>query len=170
MRPTFQHAPDAFHAAAARSRRLPAGIALPLFAAVLAAATGCATSGETPEELAEETADTSERAAEDPTLAALRGGAHATPETVGGFCVEGVGVFLTAVDDAAELTLYVVAPADRATFDRPAMYLTVRDGEHSTTEVAEFDRVTLEAGESRVFRREAQGALMDVFADFAGGE
>lgn len=168
MSATLEHAPNPM----ARSRRLPSNSVLPLFAAALLAAAGCAATveaaGETSEESAEETSETSARAAADPALAALRGGAYATPETVGGFSVEGVGVFLTAVDDAAELTVYVVAPAERATFDRPTMYLTVQEGDHSMTEVAEFDDVTLEAGESRVFRKEAQGPLMGVFADFAG--
>ncbi|HKP56303.1 MAG TPA: hypothetical protein VJV78_06275 [Polyangiales bacterium] len=106
-------------------------------------------------------------AAEAPLQAAPRDEAFATPEMVGGFCTDGVGVFLTAVDDAAELTLYVVAPAERATFSRPALHLTTLDGEHSQTEVVEFEDVTLEAGESHVLRQEAVGTLMEVFAEFA---
>jgi hypothetical protein len=160
MRTTLQHASDA---SPVRSRRLPARLALPLAAAALIAATGCVTTGE---QMPEDTTETTETAAVDPMRAALRDGAHATPEAVGGFCVDGVGVFLSAVDDTAELTLYVVAPAQHATFERPAMYLTSREGDHEMTEFAEFEPVTLKAGESRVFRRAAQGPLMDVFADF----
>jgi hypothetical protein len=136
-----------------------------LATAALVCAAGCAGSIE---RVAGEPA--SEVAPEDQTQAALHKGVLATPDTVGGFSTDGVGVYLSAVDDTAELTLYVVAPAQRATFSRPALYLTTQDGEHSKTEVAEFDDVTIEAGESRVFSREAGGKLMEVFADFAGND
>lgn len=115
-----------------------------------------------------ETSDTPEVSAELPLEAALRDGAFATPESVGGFSTDGVGVFLTAVDNTAELTLYVVAPAKQATFYGPAMYLTTQVGDHAQTDIVEFEDVTLEAGESHVFRQEAGGTLMEVYADFAG--
>jgi hypothetical protein len=163
-----QHRSKAFEAEAVRRQwLLRAG--LPLFAAALSFVGGCLPTGEE-RALAEDTTETSESgiAAADPMMEALRNGAYATPDEVGGFCVEGVGVFLSAVGDTAELTLYVVAPAERMTFDRPALYLTTRDGDHETTEIAEFDGVTLEAGESRVFRSAvADGTLVGVFADFA---
>jgi hypothetical protein len=94
----------------------------------------------------------------------------ATPQKFGGFSANGVGVYLSAVNDVAELTLYVVAPAQSATFGRPALYLTTREGDHTKTDVAEFEDVTLEAGESRVFSEEASGRLTEVFADFVGNE
>jgi hypothetical protein len=142
-----------------------------LAAGALVSAVGCAGSGESVASESVEPGDTSgtdEVAAEEPLQAALRNGVLATPETVGGFSTEGVGVYLSAVDNKAELTLYVVAPAQSATFVRPALYLTTQEGDHSKTEVAEFEDVTIEAGESRVFREEAGGPLMEVFADFAG--
>jgi hypothetical protein len=144
---------------------------LPLIAAALVSLTGCMPTGEAPDvtpEFADETSETSERTPVDATREALRSGAYATPEEVGGFCVDGVGVLLTAVDDAAELTLYVVAPAKSATFNAPALHLTTLEGDHSKTEIAEFEDVTLEAGQSHVFRREAGGPLMDAFAAFGG--
>jgi len=94
----------------------------------------------------------------------------ATPDSVGGFSMEGVGVYLSAARDTAEMTLYVVAPAETVTFSRPALYLTTREGDHSKTDMAEFEDVTLDAGESRTLRKEADGTLMEVFADFAGDE
>jgi hypothetical protein len=138
-----------------------------LISAALICAAGCAGSGH---DAADDTSDTDRVGADDSTQTALRNGVFATPETIGGFSADGVGVFLSAVDNAAELTLYVVAPAQSATFGRPALYLTTQEGDHSKTDVAEFDDVTVEAGESRVFRKEADGTLMEVFADFAGEE
>jgi hypothetical protein len=140
-------------------------------ATALASAVGCAGSSESVAGDSVEPGDTSgtdEVAAEEPLQAALRNGVLATPETVGGFSTDGVGVYLSAVDNQAELTLYVVAPAKSATFARPALYLTTHEGDHSKTQVAEFEDVTLEAGDSRVFREEAGGELMEVFADFDG--
>jgi len=175
MTTRHQQAGSAYEAKANRSQRLRTR-GLPLIAAALVSVSGCLPTGESPdvsEELADETSETRSRASADVAdpeamREALRTGTHATPEDVGGFCVDGVGVLLTAVDDAAELTLYVVAPAKSATFTGAALHLTTLDGDHSTTEVEEFEDVTLEAGESHVFRREASGQLMDVFANFAG--
>jgi hypothetical protein len=145
-----------------------------LFAtAALVCAAGCAGSSERvigdPAEPGD-TSGTDEVAADEPFQTALHNGVVATPQTVGGFSTGGVGVYLSAVDDMAELTLYVAAPAQIATFGRPALYLSTQEGDHQKTEVAEFDEVTIEAGESRVFRKEAGGKLMEVFADFAGSE
>jgi hypothetical protein len=168
MRARLQHHRNAVEAEAVRSRWLLARAGLPLFAAALISAAGCAAGGEA-EALAEDTDPTlkGEVIPADPMREALRKGASATPDEVGGFCVQGAGVFLSAAGDTAELTLYVVAPAERVTFDRPALYLTTRDGDHENTEVAEFDGVTLEMGESQVFRRAATaGTLVGVFADF----
>ena len=146
-------------AKSSRKPGLPLPAALPLLAAIFAA--GCAgnAEGAVPEDIS----DTDQVA-----VAALRMDAFATPETVGGFCTEGAGVFLSAVDNTAELTLYVVAPATIATFGHPALYLTTQEGEHRATETVEFEDVTLEAGESRVLRKQTAGTLMEVYADFAG--
>lgn len=107
-------------------------------------------------------------AAADPIQAALLEGAYATPDTIGGFSVDGVGVYLSADTSAAELTLYVAPPADSAIFGRPALYITTQDGEHATTEVVEFEDVTLQVAESRVFRHEVEHPLIEVVANFAG--
>jgi hypothetical protein len=144
-----------------------------LAAAAFVCAAGCAGSNES---VAEEpavpghTSATDEVAADEPLQAALRNGVLATPQTVGGFSTAGVGVYLSAADDTAELTLYVTAPAQSVTFGRPALYLTTQEGDHMKTEVAELEAVTIDAGESRVFRQAAGGKLMEVFADFAGNE
>jgi hypothetical protein len=154
------HTADAFG-----SQWLPLRTSLQLFTtAALISVAGCAGNSDG---FPEDTSDTEQIAAGEPTHTALRNGVFATPQTVGGHSVDGVGVYLSAVDNTAELTLYVVAPAESATFGRPALYLTTQEGE---TEVAEFEHVTIEAGESRVFREEADGTLMEVFADFAGEE
>jgi hypothetical protein len=144
-----------------------------LAAAALVCAAGCAGNIERAAGDAEDPGDTSgtdEIAADEPAQTALHNGVFATPESIGGFSTDGVGVFLSAVNDTAELTLYVVAPAQSATFERPALYLSTQEGDHLKTEVAEFEDVTIEAGESRVFREEAGGKLMEVFADFAGND
>lgn len=106
--------------------------------------------------------------ADEPIVTALRRGAFATPQAVGGFCSHGMGVYLSAVNNTAELTLYVVAPRSSATFGRPALYVTTRAGDYTQTETVEFDDVTLSAGDSHVLRKEAQGTLVEVFADFVG--
>src|SRR5262245_1177773 len=64
--------------------------------------------------------------------------AYATPDEVGGFALQGVGVYLNVVDDRAELMLYVVAPATIATFSRPTLYMTTQEGDHTATETAEL--------------------------------
>jgi hypothetical protein len=127
-----------------------------LATASLVCGAGCAGSIE---RAAGDTSETDEVAADQQTQAALHKGAFATPETLGGFSADGVGVLLSAVNNTAELTLYVAAPAQSATFERPALY--------TVTEVAEFDDVTIDAGQSRVFSKEAGGKLMEAFADFA---
>jgi hypothetical protein len=129
---------------ASRSQWLPLGTRLPwLTIAVLISAAGCTANGDG---FAEDTSDTDKIAADEPTQTALRNGVFATPQSVGGFSVDGVGVYLSA------------------------LYLTTQEGDHWQTEVAEFEPVTVDAGESRVFREEADGTLMEVFADFAGEE
>ena len=141
---------------------------MPLVAALLlAAASGCVAGNA---ELTQDSSGPGQVAAVDePARLALSNGAYATPSTFGGFCADGVGVYLSAVNDSAELTLYVVWPAKSATFERPALYLTTQEGDHARTEVEEFEDVTLQAGESRSLHKQADGKLMEAFADFADG-
>jgi hypothetical protein len=144
-----------------------------LATAALVSAAGCAGSRQGVEGDSPDLADTSgaaQAAADEPIQSALHNGVFATPQNFGGFSANGVGVFLSAVNDVAELTLYVVAPAQSAAFGRPALYLTTQQGDHVKTDVAEFEDVTLEAGESRVFSEEAGGRLTEVFADFVSNE
>jgi hypothetical protein len=144
-----------------------------LAAAALFAAAACAGSrggvAGDPADLAD-TSGADEVTADEPIQSALHNGVFATPQKFGGFSANGVGVYLSAVNDVAELTLYVVAPAQSAAFGRPALYLTTQQGDHVKTDVAEFEDVTLEAGESRVFSEEAGGRLTEVFADFVSNE
>lgn len=157
----------------ARSSRRLRWIPRTLAAAALVCTVGCAGTSESVTEepvTPEGAANTTDVTAEAPVQAALRNGVLATPETVGGFSMDGVGVFLSAANDTAEMTLYVVAPAEAVTFARPALYLTTQEGDHETTDVAEFETVTLQMGESRTFRQDANGPLTEVFADFAGGD
>ena len=92
--------------------------------------------------------------------------AYATPDEVGGFAVQGAGVYLNVVDDRAELMLYVVAPATSATFVQPTLYLTTQEGDHTATETVVIEDVTLESGDSRVYTRHGQGPLLEAVADF----
>jgi len=100
----------------------------------------------------------------EPTRIALRKSASAAADEIDGYCENGVGVYLSAAEDTAELTLYVVTPAESATFERPALHFTVQQGDREMTEDTEFETVTLNAGESRTFFAQAQGKLMDVAA------
>jgi len=165
---SFPYSQLAFTGEAQRSHWLLVRVALKLIAAAaLSCSMGCAAASGSVEDTQADATEADPVAAAEPSRSALRDGAYATPQTFGGFCEEGLGVYLSAAGDTAELTLYVVWPAKSATFHRPALYLTTQEGDHSKTEVAEFDDVTLQAGESRYFRRQADGKLMEVFADFA---
>src|SRR5262245_23670290 len=110
MRARLEHHRNAVEVVVVRRQWLLARAGLPLFAAMLISLTGCAGAGEQ-QALAEDSdpEQASQIASADPMREALRKGATATPEEFGGFCVEGAGVFLSAVGDTAELTLYVVA-------------------------------------------------------------
>ena len=168
MKVQSQHSHQASTREAPPSQWLPLRTVVGLLGtALVISAAGCAVSGDGVEQ---DTSDTDQGAPDESMHAALRNGVFATPEAIGGFSVDGVGVFLSAVDNTAELTLYVVAPAQSVTFARPALYLTTQEGDHHKTEVAEFEDVTIEAGESRVFREDVEGTLMEVFANFAGEE
>jgi hypothetical protein len=104
----------------------------------------------------------------EPTRIALRAGtASAGADEIDGYCESGVGVYLSATADRAELTLYVVAPAESATFEHPALRLTTQEGDGQKTDISEFETVTLVAGESRVFAKHAEGTLMNVVAEVA---
>jgi len=115
-------------------------------------------------------ADSDEIAAEDvmPTRIALSTGAASTSAgEIDGYCDRGIGVYLSATADRAELMVYVVTPAEYATFVRPALRLTTQDGADQKTDVSEFETVTLVAGESRVFTKQAEGTLMKAIAEVA---
>lgn len=178
VRAQTTHAVPTFQSLSSRWLRLCSLGPLAAAALIGANAIGCAGTGENVAEestVPQGTATSAESARTDvsavePVQAALRNGVMATPETVGGLSMDGVGIYLSAARDTAEMTIYVVAPAESVTFSRPALYLTTQEGDHSKTDVAEFDDVTLEMGESRTFRKEADGPLMEVFANFAGEE
>jgi hypothetical protein len=99
------------------------------------------------------------------TRIALQTGVSAEPGDNDGFCEDGAGVFLSAIGDAAHLTLYVVAPAEMVTFERSSLQLTTQQADGEATEVSDFEPVTLEAGESWSFAEDADGPLMDVIAE-----
>lgn len=99
------------------------------------------------------------------TRIALQTGASAEPGDNDGFCENGAGVILSAIGDAAYLTLYVVTPAEMVTFERSTLHLTTQRADGEATEVDDFEPVTLEAGESRSFTVEADGSLMHVVAE-----
>jgi hypothetical protein len=104
----------------------------------------------------------------EPSRIALRAGiASAGADKIDGFCDSGVGVYLSATADRAELTLYVVAPAESATFGHPALRVTTQEGDAQKTDISEFESVTLVAGESRVFAKHVEGTLLNVVAELA---
>jgi hypothetical protein len=130
---------------------------------VLSAAGGCMGTAEA--ELAGSDSEASAPATVEPTRIALRAGASVTPDDVDGFCNDGVGVYLSATAQSAELIVYVVAPADSAVFIRPALHLTTQQGDRQATDVVEFETTELQAGESQVFTKQTDGALLDVVAE-----
>jgi hypothetical protein len=100
-----------------------------------------------------------------PARVALRSGTSTAADEIDGYCENGVGVYLSAAGDSAELTLYLVPPATRATFEHPALRLSVAQPEGAITDRHEFESVTLQVGESRVLSRQAQGKLMAAAAE-----
>lgn len=134
-------------------------------AALLLGASGCMSVQAESAQLDDEEATVADA---EPTRIALRKGAAAAgADEIDGYSDNGVGVYLSAANDTAELTLYVVAPAESATFEQPALHLTVQQGETQTTQDSEFETITLLAGESHVFSRRVDGALMGVVAEVA---
>lgn len=117
------------------------------------------TPGQSPE------AATDAPATVEPTRIALQTAASAEPGENDGSCENGAGVILSALGDAATLTVYVVAPAEIVTFERTTLRLRTQQAAGEVTEVAEFETVTLEAGESRSFSSEVDGKLMNVAAE-----
>jgi len=96
---------------------------------------------------------------------ALRAGADVGADEIDGYSERGIGVYLSADDAQAMLTVYVVTPAEQAVFVRPTLHLTTQKGDIQWTQDRVFDSVTLKAGESRTFAQEADGALMNVEAE-----
>jgi hypothetical protein len=129
--------------------------------AMMIAVSGCMSTGE-----GRELAGDSDTVRDvESTRIALRTGASAGPDELDGFCEDGAGVFLSAYGETADLTIYVVAPAETVTFERPALRLTTMLDGRPTTDISEFEDVTLHAGESRVFTAQTVGTLMDVVAE-----
>ena len=98
------------------------------------------------------------------TRIALRSGANVEPGEFDGYCENGIGVFLSADDKQALLTVYVVTPAESAVFVRPKLRLTTQDGDAQSTVESEFETIELGAGESKLFTESIDGQLMDVEA------
>jgi len=138
-----------------------------LSAATLSIASGCMSAeadiADTQLEVAEAEDDIAS------TRIALRAGAAAGAGEIDGFCENGAGVYLSAREDSAELTVYVVTPAETVTFDRPALRVTTQRDDGQKTELNEFESVTLRAGESWSFAVEVgeDGTLVDVVAELA---
>jgi hypothetical protein len=126
---------------------------------VLVAASGCMATDEDFVQPEQAEADV------EPTRIALKTGASAGPDDIDGFCEEGAGVYLSADGDGAQLMLYVVAPAEAVTFERPELRLITGQADGEVTEVREFASVTLIAGESKVLSAQAEAPLMDVVAE-----
>lgn len=131
-----------------------------LAAALLLGVSGCAG---TEQDLSGSALD--EAQSVEPTRIALRSGTSASADEIDGYCENGVGVYLSAAGDAAELTLYLVPPATQVTFEHPALRLSVAQSDGATTDRYEFDSVTLQAGESRVLTKQADGKLMAAAAE-----
>lgn len=101
------------------------------------------------------------------TRIGLRTGANVEPGELDGYCENGVGVFLSADDKQALLTLYVVTPAESAVFVRPTLRITTHDGDTQSSQVSEFETIELGAGESKLFAAYTEGQLMDAEAQLS---
>lgn len=101
----------------------------------------------------------------DQTRIALRAGASVGPDEIDGYCEDGIGVYLSADDTQAMLTVYVVTPAESAVFVHPTLHLTTQQADMQWTQDKQFETVVLKAGESRTFAQEADGPLMNVEAE-----
>jgi hypothetical protein len=102
-----------------------------------------------------------------PARIALRSGATVEPGEFDGYCEKGIGVFLSADDTKALLTVYVVTPAQSAVFVKPTLRLTTQDGDAQSTKVSEFETIELSAGESQVFSDISETPLMDAVAELS---
>lgn len=96
---------------------------------------------------------------------ALQAGAWVGPDDVDGYCENGLGVYLSADEHQAMLTVYVVSPAESGVFVNPTLRLTTQQGDIQWTQDQQFETVALEAGQSRTFTLEADGPLMHVEAE-----
>lgn len=132
--------------------------ALPLLASVALFLGGCMSAAEA--EMSEP-----ESQAVGQTRIALRAGAWVGPDEVDGYCENGLGVYLSADEHQAMLTVYVVTPAERGVFVSPTLHLTTQQGDIQWTQDQQFETVALEAGQSRTFTLDADGALMNVEAE-----
>lgn len=91
--------------------------------------------------------------------------ASAEPGENAGSFENGAGALLSAIGDAAILTVYVVTPAEIVTFERSKLRLTSQQAAGEVTETTELETVTLEAGESWSFSEQADGTLMNAAAE-----
>lgn len=133
------------------------------FVALVYATSGCA--GAEADSASLET-DTAENFAIEPAQSALHAAdVSARADENDGFCDNGLGVYLSATANSADLTVYVVTPAKSATFEHPILRVTMADGDGEKTVVREFGTVTLEAGESRTFSEYVEGTLVNVVAE-----
>jgi hypothetical protein len=143
-------------------------LTLQLAAAAALMCSGCMTAEAdlTPADLSD-SEDVSVAAAVAPKPIALRAGASVEPSEYDGYCEQGVGVYLSADEVKAELTLYVVYPAERAVFERLSLQLSTQagSGDVAETEVREIETIELRAGESRTFTEYAEGTLMAASAE-----
>lgn len=92
--------------------------------------------------------------------------ALATPDEFGDYFADGVGAFLSAKNDVAELTLYLLPPAKTATIKHPSLLLVMPEDLDRATETNDFEDVTLETGQSHAFHVQAPGTLTQVIASF----
>ncbi|HET8932863.1 MAG TPA: hypothetical protein VFN67_05465 [Polyangiales bacterium] len=137
--------------------------ALPLLASGALLLSGCMTEAEARNSEDE----TAEVEAVGQTRIALRSGAEVGPDEIDGYCENGIGVYLSADDTQAMLTVYVVTPAERAVFVHPTLHLTTQQGDIQWTQDRQFETIELEAGESHSFAQDADGALMNVSAELS---
>lgn len=134
---------------------------LPLLASGALLVSGCMTGAEA------ETAYSDQETVPGQTRIALRSGASVGPDEIDGYCENGIGVYLSADDTQALLTVYVVTPAESAVFVRPTLHLTTQEGDVQWIQDRQFETVELEAGQSHTFALEADGALMNVDAELS---
>ena len=92
--------------------------------------------------------------------------ALATPDEYGSYFSNGVGAFLSAKNNVAEVTFYVLPPAELAMIKHPKLLLVMPSEQEPATEQNDFEDVTLKTGQSHAYHIEAPGTLTQVIASF----